>query len=705
MPESYKKLGSLVASDSKEYVLYSSPASTQSLVSNITVTNRSSSSAAFDINIYNENVGIQGSSLSTKLFLVAADTRSLVSRDGITWVAGTMPSSGSWKTTYGDGLFVSIQSTAVATSVDGITWTPGTLPAAMAIITYGEDLFVAVANNNETTARSTDGISWTLGTYPLARSWSDMQFGGGNFVAVGPFQYGMYSTDAITWAWSDPSLPNAPNLSAIAYGNNKFVVVCSGFSTRAAAYTADGSSWTATTMPTSQGWSGIAFGKNNFVAVSSATPGAISTDAITWTSVTLPTMTNIAFGLKVAFGNELFVATTIYQSNGAATSTNGITWTARTLPASGNWILGDYAENESVTSPPKNNLYKEYIIDPNETLVLEPGIALSPENSVVVKDNSTTSGFLYVTDNSNTGAYRLGNTGWTITTLPSSQRWYGVKYANGVFVAVAGYNANSSAAAYSTNGITWTATTLPVSTDWGWVAYGNNIFVTAGGSRFGVSTNVVAYSTNGITWTRSTVSIAASWRGITFGKGIFLLGGPYSFPNGAFARSTDAITWTFVTLPTYASTLAYGNDIFVYALRGSSQGGYSTDGITWTYTTLPTASGFTSHTWRNMIFGGGKFVVVNDRGSDNPTSIWAVGSSTDAITWTISTTPVPPLAIAYGGDQYSIVGPYSSSEAVSTDAITWTIGASTTNSSRKYSMDSFPVPGNLTFSAYGVELS
>lgn len=52
MPESYKRLGAIAPADDKEYLVYTTPGSTQSLVSNITVTNRSSSSATFDINVH-----------------------------------------------------------------------------------------------------------------------------------------------------------------------------------------------------------------------------------------------------------------------------------------------------------------------------------------------------------------------------------------------------------------------------------------------------------------------------------------------------------------------------------------------------------------------------------------------------------------------------------------------------------------------------
>lgn len=49
MAETYKKLGSVAPTDNSEQTLYTTPASTEALVSNITVTNRSADSATFDI--------------------------------------------------------------------------------------------------------------------------------------------------------------------------------------------------------------------------------------------------------------------------------------------------------------------------------------------------------------------------------------------------------------------------------------------------------------------------------------------------------------------------------------------------------------------------------------------------------------------------------------------------------------------------------
>jgi len=110
MAESYKRLGAIAPADDKEYLLYTTPAGTQSLVSNITVANRSSSLATFDINVYETGV-TQQSDLDdvagNGTFVAVASNTAAVdgSTDGITWTAGTLTSSVAWRNvTYGEDL-------------------------------------------------------------------------------------------------------------------------------------------------------------------------------------------------------------------------------------------------------------------------------------------------------------------------------------------------------------------------------------------------------------------------------------------------------------------------------------------------------------------------------------------------------------------------------------------------------------------------
>jgi hypothetical protein len=86
MPELYKRLGAIAPVDNSETLLYTAPTATSSLISNITVTNRSSSSASFDINIHQSGTAPFTSSALNALYkaseILANET--LILEPGIT---------------------------------------------------------------------------------------------------------------------------------------------------------------------------------------------------------------------------------------------------------------------------------------------------------------------------------------------------------------------------------------------------------------------------------------------------------------------------------------------------------------------------------------------------------------------------------------------------------------------------------------------
>jgi hypothetical protein len=55
------------------------------------------------------------------------------------------------------------------------------------------------------------------------------------------------------------------------------------------------------------------------------------------------------------------------------------------MPSSALWIASSFG---SLSSLPSNNLYKNVTIAANSFQVLEPGITLAPQNSIVVRGNS-----------------------------------------------------------------------------------------------------------------------------------------------------------------------------------------------------------------------------------------------------------------------------------------------------------------------------
>lgn len=238
----------------------------------------------------------------------------------------------------------------------GTNWTFTTNPAPAApgwvSITYGNGLFVAIADSVSTSASiatSPDGITWTFRTTPQPQfNWVDVAYGAGKFVAIARTDSVdkaiAYSTDGITWQFTTTPSHDTYDWNAITYGNGLFVaVVQTGVANQGICTSSDGITWVFQTTPVGVGgWVDVTYGNGLFVAVAfttSTTKGiATSPDGITWTFQT--TTAPAAGWYRVEYGYKLFVALALTTSTtaGVATSSDGITWTFRTTTApGGNW--------------------------------------------------------------------------------------------------------------------------------------------------------------------------------------------------------------------------------------------------------------------------------------------------------------------------------------------------------------------------------
>lgn len=398
MPETYKILGQVAPSNTNEKVLYTSPVGTQTLVTNMTVANRSASSQTFDINVYNTaKVDNDFAPFVSNIFVSLPSTNGNTgnySTDGVTWTQITVPSGFYRGIAYGAGRFVSsnVNSGQGLISTDGITWTTnGSGPRAMGIV-YGSDKFVSVGymdgSNTTRALNSTDGITWTVRTMTSSQPWQSVVFGNNSYVATAAATTttAAFSTDGITWTTTSFLLTGY--YTALAFGNNTFVAISLMSGTNATSST-DGITWTQRTMPVSAAWRAVAYGNNTFVAVADNTSSAAtSTDGITWTTRTLPSsmqLTLISFGAGVFFAMSPSGA----GSTSAASSTDGITWTLRTLASTASrQNLASTSFTTTPSSAPINNLYKNVTILPNQSEILEPGIVLGAQNSIVVSGNT-----------------------------------------------------------------------------------------------------------------------------------------------------------------------------------------------------------------------------------------------------------------------------------------------------------------------------
>ena len=229
-----------------------------------------------------------------------------------------------------------------------------------------------------------------------------------------------------------------------------------------------------------------------------------------------------------------------------------------------------------------------------------------------------------------------------------------VTYGNGRFVAVS--RDALSTGAYSDDGLVWTSFTFPAGSSRRYaVGYGLGKFVCGG------QTKNWEYSLDGKTWVNTGVSSTGigGARGFACsGSRIVAIG---SSTTGAY--STDGVSWTTMTLPFTAKSIAYGNGKFVIIANNSSTGSYaaySVDGVEWTTST------FTGVSCYHVAFGNGRFVAV-------PYSAGTGAYSDDGITWTAMTTSVGASnGLAFGGGKFVIGASSGTSGAYSTNGSTWT---------------------------------
>jgi hypothetical protein len=222
-------------------------------------------------------------------------------------------------------------------------------------VAYGGGRFVA-GSDEGAMAYSDDGANWTGVTYSAAWDYTDtsrgdtytntahisaIAYGNNRFVAVGGYGKIAYSTDnGITWtaaadspfpatyANGDWALPYA--IYAIAYGGGKWVA---GGLEGKMAYSADnGATWTAVTDSAfgESDINAIAYGNKRFVAGGVEGKMAYSDDGINWTAVADSTFGSDDFLPPdinaIAYGNNRWVA--VGEFGAMAYSDDGATWTA-----------------------------------------------------------------------------------------------------------------------------------------------------------------------------------------------------------------------------------------------------------------------------------------------------------------------------------------------------------------------------------------
>ena len=209
----------------------------------------------------------------------------------------------------------------LATEAFGSKWNTAsnTTSGDARCITFGANLFVAggiLTTGFPCVITSPDAITWTQTAIPAALSGeiNRIAFANGVFVAgsSGNNQI-FYSSDGLTWSISGSTSPFT--IKGLAYGNGKWVAVCTGLVLTSyftpTISSNNGQNWTTGTQQTAFGGATDLFFYNGLFILTTTTSKIVtSVDGITWTLAAdlISIFSNIYPIIGITFGNNVFCA-------------------------------------------------------------------------------------------------------------------------------------------------------------------------------------------------------------------------------------------------------------------------------------------------------------------------------------------------------------------------------------------------------------
>lgn len=420
MADTYKVLGTKTSySDTSSEILYSVPAGKSAIISNITVASTASwNNISYTISVQNTVPNVATSNVTSYIAPIYASggtDKILVSSDGLTWAEKTLPASLRWGTdpaTNGSDI-VLIGQTPVADSKfyaaiskdGGNTWslsayvTSNYMPTGVWRLLEAGNNYISVSTGSAYAGQnsflvSTDGGElWEKTFIPNGGGFYAAAVNTTGNIAVA-LEYdsnlGYVSTDyGITW--TEITLPESNLWYKAIYDGSKFVALAEGDTSAKLITSTNGTTWsTPITLPSTTDWRGeLIYGAGKYLITSwSSNQAIISTDLATWTTVTLPETGSWTAG---SYNSGKFYLHN-YTSKNYATSVDGVTWTLQSYnytPTSGNlngiYAMGNLQLYYSPTT--KTCLFKNSQIAGIDTHILENGIVLNENNSIVVKGN------------------------------------------------------------------------------------------------------------------------------------------------------------------------------------------------------------------------------------------------------------------------------------------------------------------------------
>jgi hypothetical protein len=507
----------------------------------------------------------------------------------------------------------------ILVSSDATNWAaaPSGISATRALkgITFGAGTWAAVGDNGSLVT-SGDAARWTNRTSGTSAGLTAITFGNGRFVVVGNGATG-YSTDGSNWTFTS----TGASLLAVAYGNGLFVSGGLGLLQTSP----DGISWTPQ-LGTSDIFS-VAFDGNQFLAGERFGKVFTSQDGTNWTAQGTPSSSSIRKITKL--GNDWLAA-------------SGYFWRSSDLT---NWT---YVETGAYSSSSAGGVYAATVNAGQLVIAGEAGnILLSADLTNFVQFRKGQPLPLSAIAGLGTRRVVFGQTDLTLTSEDGynwTQRSSGaggyipiqaIADEDGIAVAgsyfsAPGFGANEIRR--SPDGLQWTSSHLPSSGGLYSVTHAGGLYVAVGAG------GVVHTSTNGSSWTSNGIAGKPTLFGVASGGGLFVAVGP----AGTNYSSPDGSTWTAANssiLKTLRS-VTYGAGRFV-AVGANGAAVWSDDAVIW-----HTASPATTANFSSVLFADNQFVAVG---------VGSTFNSPDGSSWTALTNAPSNLSgVAFVGGAFYV---------------------------------------------------
>jgi hypothetical protein len=398
-----------------------------------------------------------------------------------------------------------------------------------------------------------------------------------------------FASSANSWL---PSGYASGVLKALCYSNSLWVGVgLNGY----IATSSDAMNWTDVSTSITNHLNAVASGAGYFVAVGGGGVVARSSDGTTWTSQSLGATNELR---AVVYGGGIFVAVGFWGN--IFTSSDGATWIAR---SSGTFLslnavchsFGRFiavGDGGLVLSSPDGITWTRAPALFDQNLL---SVAASPTLVAAVGDG----GVLQTsTDGSN----------WMKAAGSGAGSMWKVIYYNGQFIA-----AMDGGVGFSTGGRTWQFKSL-LTTMYSVLGV-NGLIIAAGVGDYSGQGAIEVSPDNGATWWRTNVTLTGTYlNGLAYGNGTYVAVGQ----NGSVFSSSDAFDWIARSSGTFypLNDVAFGNNVFVAIIAGSTNVLISANGINWTMQ----PAGLTD-TYKSIVFRDGLFYAAGTRIATSPNGI------------------------------------------------------------------------------------